>query len=309
MYHRFDETKYPSTNIEMNMFKKHIDIINELNIKFLHPKDLKENILKPHDEKKILITIDDGFESFYKNAWPYLKSKEIPFIIFISTKYVGKKGYMNWEQIKNLEKSGLAIIGNHSHSHDYLVDKNNEEIINDLKKSITIFKEKLGYTPDYYSYPFGEYNKDFKKILLSHNIQLAFGQHSGAIDSTTNLLELPRYPINENYGKLKRFKFIIKTIPFQFVKILPENKYLQSNENPPKVKIHFFKEQKNLKNISCYSNEGDTWQKAEIFFEKDNILNIKINKKFTTERGRINCSLNSKYGWRWLGIQFVISEY
>ena len=309
MYHRFDEMKYPSTNIEMNIFKKHIDIINELNINFLHPKNLKQSILKFNEEKKVLITIDDGFESFYLNAWPYLKTKKIPFIIFISTDYVGKKGYMSWEQIKNLEKSGLVIIGNHSHSHDYLADKDDEEIINDLEKSINIFKKKLGYSPEYFSYPFGEYSENFKKILLNYNIKLAFGQHSGVIDSTKNLLELPRYPINENYGKLERFKFIIKTLPFQFIKIFPENKYLNPSENPPKVKIFFFKEQKNLKNISCYSNEGNMWQKAEIFFEKKNILNIKIKKKFTTERGRINCSLNSKNGWRWLGIQFVISEY
>jgi len=31
--------------------------------------------------------------------------------------------------------------------------------------------------------------------------------------------------------------------------------------------------------------------------------------KFTTERGRINCSLRENDGsWRWLGLQFVIAE-
>ena len=34
-----------------------------------------------------------------------------------------------------------------------------------------------------------------------------------------------------------------------------------------------------------------------------------LQGKFTTERGRINCSLREASGdWRWLGIQFVISE-
>ena len=34
------------------------------------------------NKKKILITIDDGFKSFYKEAWPYLKKNKIPFILF-----------------------------------------------------------------------------------------------------------------------------------------------------------------------------------------------------------------------------------
>ena len=38
----------------------------------------------------------------------------------------------------------------------------------------------------------------------------------------------------------------------------------------------------------------------------DELSQIIINEKFTTERGRINCSLNDKEGWRWFGIQFVI---
>ena len=36
---------------------------------------------------------------------------------------------------------------------------------------------------------------------------------------------------------------------------------------------------------------------------------INFDEKFTTERGRINCSLNDKEGWRWLGVQYVIFEY
>ena len=88
------------------------------------PKSLKKILKYPKKEKKILITIDDGFTSFYENAWPFLKENQIPFILFISTEAVGNFGYMNWEQIKEIEKEKFVYIGNHSHSHDYLVDLN-----------------------------------------------------------------------------------------------------------------------------------------------------------------------------------------
>ena len=43
------------------------------------------------EERKILLTIDDGFLSFYENAWPILKKNKIPFILFVSTREVGKR--------------------------------------------------------------------------------------------------------------------------------------------------------------------------------------------------------------------------
>ena len=129
MYHRFDENKYPSTNIQMKVFKEQIETIENLNINFLHPKNIEEEILNKNKEKKILITIDDGFSSFYNNAWPYFKEKNIPFLLFIATADVGKKGYINWEQIVEIEKSGLGVIGIHSHTHGYLVDENDTNIV------------------------------------------------------------------------------------------------------------------------------------------------------------------------------------
>ena len=50
MYHRFNEHKYPSTNIQLDIFENHIDIIEELNIDFLNPNNLEEKILKINNE-------------------------------------------------------------------------------------------------------------------------------------------------------------------------------------------------------------------------------------------------------------------
>ena len=91
MYHRFNENKYPSTNVRMEIFEKQIQIIKNKKYKFENPDDFQKNFEKPKAEKKILITIDDAFSSFYENAWPFLKRNKIPFILFVSTEPVGKK--------------------------------------------------------------------------------------------------------------------------------------------------------------------------------------------------------------------------
>ena len=50
---------------------------------------------------------------------------------------------MTWENIREIEKYDF-VIGNHSHSHEYLIDFTNENIKKDLTNSINIFKKELG---------------------------------------------------------------------------------------------------------------------------------------------------------------------
>ena len=176
MYHRFNENKYPSTNIKMNIFKEHINIIKKSGFNFQYPNNFDEQFNIPKSKKEILITIDDAFMSFYTKAWPYLKEHKIPFILFVSTEPVGKKGYMNWEQIKEVESYNFAFIGHHSHTHEYLIDKTDQDFINDIETANKIFNKKIGYIPNLFSYPFGEYS-EFMRQYISKNFTYAFGQH------------------------------------------------------------------------------------------------------------------------------------
>ena len=52
MYHRFNESKYPSTNIQMEIFENQIEIIKNYNYKFYNPNDLIEKFSVPRLKKK-----------------------------------------------------------------------------------------------------------------------------------------------------------------------------------------------------------------------------------------------------------------
>ena len=76
MYHRFEENKYPSTNIRINDFKEHIKIIEKNNIKFINPKNFENELKNNKTKRKILLTIDDGFLLFMKMLGQFLKEKK-----------------------------------------------------------------------------------------------------------------------------------------------------------------------------------------------------------------------------------------
>jgi peptidoglycan/xylan/chitin deacetylase (PgdA/CDA1 family) len=213
---------------------------------------------------------------------------------------------MNWDQIRELEKEDFAILGHHSHSHEYLIEKSDQDFVKDIEKANIIFNEKIGYIPKLFSYPFGEYS-EFMRNYISKNFTFAFGQHSGVIDLNKEKFQLPRFPINESYGEITRFQSIIKTYPLEYKSLIPVEKKLNKENNPPIFSVKFFDNQKNIENVTCYSNEGNTWKKSTIKFN-NNTLSIQFREAFLPRRGRVNCSLNDDGKWRWFGTQFIISK-
>ena len=92
------------------------------------------------------------------------EKKKIPFILFVNTREVGAFNYMNWDQILELYNSENVEIGNHSHSHEYLVDEQSDFIRRDIEKSIEIFKDKLGKNSEFFSYPLENIVSNSKKL-------------------------------------------------------------------------------------------------------------------------------------------------
>jgi len=309
MYHRFEENKYPSTNIRINDFIKHIELMKNSNIEFIDEKTLKEIILKKknYSEKKILLTIDDAFLSFYKNAWPILQKEKIPFILFVNTREINNRhpNYMSWDQIREIHQSNLGIIGGHSFSHEYLAFATEDEVIKDINKSFEDYKRELNFNPEIFSYPFGEYSLEVKNIVKKLGYVMAFGQHSGVIHQRSDIFELPRFPINESYGTLDRFSFLLNTSPLPYKFFKPDEKLLKTN-NPPNIEIEF---EQNVRNINCFTNEGGSWKKSEITYLDNNWIRVLLKEKYQPRRGKINCTLKMKDGsWGWLGKQFIVSD-
>ena len=60
---------------------------------------------------------------------------------------------MTWDQIKEISKENHVEIGNHSHTHEYLVDEDKKTIKEDIEKSMSIFKNKLGKNSIFFLIP------------------------------------------------------------------------------------------------------------------------------------------------------------
>ena len=307
MYHRFDETKYPSTNTNINQLEKHLSYVtsNNFNIETIDEilKKKKEN--KSYLPKTISFTVDDAFLSFYEKGWPLFKKYNIPVTLFISTDIVNQShwNYMHWDDIRKFIEEG-GSVGLHSASHMHLPLNKINHIKNDLIWSAKVFEKELGFIPKVFAYPYGEASKEIINILKEQGIEYAFGQHSGLVHSESDSFYLPRFALNENYGKIDRFIFSANLKPLIIKDFLPDKKFLTLNKKPI-IKFNLVSEIKK-EQLNCFSNSGGDWNNLHIEVSLSNQVTLKLEKPFLSGRGRINCTAKINNDWLWFGYQFLI---
>ena len=120
VYHRFGDHRYQSTNTTLVDFEAHLKYLKDYNFSVKTLSKAMEN-LESGFSRTVVITIDDGFKSFYQYGYPLLKKYGFTATLFINTESIGKQDYMSWDQIKEVRKYGIEI-GNHSEGHEHFLD-------------------------------------------------------------------------------------------------------------------------------------------------------------------------------------------
>jgi peptidoglycan/xylan/chitin deacetylase (PgdA/CDA1 family) len=118
-------------------------------------------------ERTVHLTFDDGYRDNYSEAFPILKKFNFKATVFLITSRVGMLGYLNWQQIKEMETSGIFSFESHSHTHPRhsTTQPTKEELVNDLLISKKIIKENLKKETKHFCYPYGEYDNLYVSAL------------------------------------------------------------------------------------------------------------------------------------------------
>ena len=89
----------------MDIFEKQINIINENNYTYYNPINFDNFFNEPDSKKKILITVDDAFSSFYENGRDYLRNEIDDSDLIMRPKFVQGSEYINkWWKRKSIKR-------------------------------------------------------------------------------------------------------------------------------------------------------------------------------------------------------------
>jgi len=121
------------------------------------------------------LTFDDGYDDFYQNVYPVLKKYRFKATCFVTTSSIGSKGKMVWDQLREMTKSGLVEIGSHSCNHIPHEALSTQQAFNEKAMSKDILEKNLGIRILVYSYPFGAFCEEAKKMLQEIGYKGAVG--------------------------------------------------------------------------------------------------------------------------------------
>ncbi len=303
MYHKFGVSKYPSTSVTIDQLNSHIEELTKEKYTIKSLDFIIDTILNDGDlpENTIGISVDDADKSFLEVGWPLFKKNNIPVTLFVTTGTISNnEKYINWDQIRKLKEEGV-IIGAHSHTHAHMPDISIEEVRNEIETSNKIFLEELGEIPTLFAFPYGETTDEIIELVKEFKFKVAFGQHSGIINETSNMYYLPRFSLNERYGEIDRVKFAASSKGLGVYDFIPQNPTIK--QNPPFIGFSLLDDKK-VKSLDCFIFDSKGQVDREIYKFNERI-EIRLSRELSPGRSRMNCTVKDGEGnWRWFGHQF-----
>lgn len=106
-------------------------------------------------KRPIVITFDDGYEDNYRTAFPILKRQAMRGTFFVVTGRMGKAGYMNWSQIREMSLQAMEI-GSHTVNHYTLNEISLKELERELLASRLMLENNVPAAAPIFANPFGE---------------------------------------------------------------------------------------------------------------------------------------------------------
>nr|WP_187148332.1 poly-beta-1,6-N-acetyl-D-glucosamine N-deacetylase PgaB [Janthinobacterium sp. Marseille] len=191
-----------------------------------HPVSLQQIIdaragKKPLPEKAILLTFDDGFESMYTKVFPLLKQFGFPALIAIVGDWIQtpqdesvqfgdikapRKAFVNWDQVREMQASGLIEVASHSHSlHKGIIgnpqgnmmpaaitrfywpqnkqyesdEAYTKRIRADLERSASLIEKETGKRPRAMVWPYGANSQIANKIAAEVGMPISLNLEPG----------------------------------------------------------------------------------------------------------------------------------
>ncbi|WP_053372069.1 polysaccharide deacetylase family protein [Paenibacillus sp. FJAT-27812] len=212
MYHDIKPVPKGDSIIAVERFEKQMSLLKQNGFKVISLAQYESFMLANGEvpDNAVLITFDDGYESFYQYAFPILKKYGYSAVSFVIVSSVGdhtkpETTKLGWDQMRAMQKEGMSFRSHTYDMHQYsavneagdttpvmvrpIYDKKNQRIetkdeyvkrvIADLRKAEESLRSELGNTQSAIAFPFGAYNAVVSELTNEAGIPIRFSTREG----------------------------------------------------------------------------------------------------------------------------------
>jgi peptidoglycan/xylan/chitin deacetylase (PgdA/CDA1 family) len=226
MYHHVSDDIEAPTVVSSELLEEHITAISDAGLQVMSLAELSSWLGDPGTTASgVVLTFDDGYDSFYHKVFPLTSRYQIPascFLIVSSSEapadpasgLTAVPGHLSHEQVREMSKTGLTEIGSHSYDgHRYvdtlggskpylvepLVDEDHAGFLNRVKADLNMSRQALssmtGTECLYFSYPYGWVTSALRDQVSQCGFDLALTTRPGAVVPGMDRYLLPRMTV------------------------------------------------------------------------------------------------------------------
>lgn len=204
-YHNFNPVKPGSMNMTPEKFESHLKWLKDNGYTVIPLTEAVEYLQGKRSSvppKSVVITADDGWESVYTYMYPLVKKYNVPVTLFIYPQTISAgKNAMTWDELKELQKTGLFTIQSHTYDHPNFKqakkrmtpDAYEKYVHSQLAKSKSILEDKMGTKITLLAWPFGIYNDELEKAAANAGYEMSFTIDYRTANKSFNPMGQPRF--------------------------------------------------------------------------------------------------------------------
>jgi len=222
VYHRFGPTVDSSMTVTTPVFESHLKYLRDHDYTVVSVRQLvrylrgEQASLPPN---AVVITADDDHRTVFSDMLPLVRRYRVLVTLFVYPSAISNASYaMTWEQLEELEESGLFDIQSHSFWHPNFhiekkrlaADEYRKFVNTQLIKSKMILEKKLGAKVDLLSWPFGIYDEELIAAARTAGYVAGFTLERRSASKSDDIMALPRYLMTDRM-RGKAFESILST--------------------------------------------------------------------------------------------------
>jgi len=315
VYHRFGDARYPSTNISVEQFEKHLRYLKDNDYNVIPLSEIVTALRQGEElpPRCVGLSADDAYASVLEGAVPLLDKYEMPMTVFVNTDAVGGGSYMDWDQLSALGEKANIEIGNHSARHPYYVSLPQKhgstewdgQVRVDISTAQEAFTTHLGYETQLFAYPYGEFSPELIEIVADMGFAAAFGQQSGSIGTDSPLYALARFPMGGNYVSMERLRSNLNMHPLDIEIIRPQTPLLPYPSAAPELVFKINNPDIQISTMKCYI-PGQSPVVPELVDKEAGTYRVQAQNPLPGRRSKYTLTVQDKENrWYWFSQLWV----